>query len=153
MRLQDIREATDDEQITSILITAHEKRSLKNKGSAREVPVVLFGLTALHAQKDEAHALDSDYLFPRYNEAEKTNSNSASAATNKRMKALGFEDHSSHNLRHTSKRLMRDAGVTKDVTDIIHGHAGSTVADTYGRGVALGRMKEALEKGFEGLRG
>ena len=48
---------------------------------------------------------------------------------------------------------MRDAGVTKDVTDIIHGHAGSTVADTYGRGVALSRMKEALEKGFEGLRG
>ena len=36
---------------------------------------------------------------------------------------------------------------------IIHGHAGSTVADTYGRGVALGRMKEALEKGFEGSRG
>ena len=36
---------------------------------------------------------------------------------------------------------------------IIHGHAGSTVADTYGRGVALGRMKEALDKGFEGLRG
>ena len=24
------------------------------------------------------------------------------------------------------------------------------MADTYGRGVALGRMKEALEKGFEG---
>ena len=47
---------------------------------------------------------------------------------------------------------MRDAGVTKDVTDIIHGHAGSTVADTYGRGVALGRMQEALEKGFEGLK-
>ena len=151
LRLQDIREATDDEQVTSILITAHEKRSLKNKGSAREVPVVLFGLTALQAQKEEAQALDSDYLFPRYNKAKKTNSNSASAATNKRMKALGFEDHSSHNLRHTSKRLMRDAGVTKDVTDIIHGHAGSTVADTYGRGVALGRMKEALEAAFEGL--
>ena len=46
---------------------------------------------------------------------------------------------------------MRDAGVTRDVTDIIHGHAGSTVADTYGRGVALSRMKEALDKGFEGL--
>ena len=82
-----------------------------------------------------------------------TSPESISAATNKRMKALGFEDHSSHNLRHTSKRLMRDAGVTKDVTDIIHGHAGSTVADTYGRGVALSRMKEALEKGFQGLRG
>ena len=152
LRLEDIRESTADEQITSILITAHEKRSLKNKGSAREVPVVLFGLTALQAQKEEAQALNSDYLFPRYNKAKKTNSNSASAATNKRMKALGFEDLSAHNLRHTSKRLMRDAGVTKDVTDIIHGHAGSTVADTYGRGVALGRMKEALEKGFEGLR-
>ena len=113
--------------------------------------MVLFGLTALQAQKDEAQVLDSDYLFPRYNKAKKTNSNSASAATNKRMKALGFEDHSSHSLRHTSKRLMRDAGVTKDVTDIIHGHAGSTVADTYGRGVALGRMQEALEKGFEGV--
>ena len=26
------------------------------------------------------------------------------------------------------------------------------MADTYGRGVALSRMKEALEKGFEGLK-
>jgi len=34
---------------------------------------------------------------------------------------------------------------------IIHRHAGSTVAVTYGREVARGRMKEALEKGFEGL--
>ena len=62
-----------------------------------------------------------------------------------------FQDISTQNLRHTSKRIMRDAGVTRDVTDIIHGHAGSTVADTYGRGVALSRMKEALDKGFEGL--
>ena len=35
---EDIRESTADEQITSILITAYGKRSLKNKGSAREVP-------------------------------------------------------------------------------------------------------------------
>lgn len=45
----------------------------------------------------------------------------------------------------------RDTGNSTGSCFIIHGHAGSTVADTYGRGVALGRMKEALEKGFEGL--
>ena len=45
----------------------------------------------------------------------------------------------------------RDTGNSTGSCLIIHGHAGSTVADTYGRGVALGRMKEALEKGFEGL--
>ena len=46
---------------------------------------------------------------------------------------------------------VSDTGNGTGSCSIIHGHAGSTVADTYGRGVALGRMKEALEKGFEGL--
>ena len=83
--------------------------------------MVLFGLRPA-SSKGKLRRLIA--LFPRYNKAKKTNSNSASAATNKRMKALGFEDLSAHNLRHI-KRLMRDAGVTKDVTDIIHGHSGA----------------------------
>ena len=41
----------------------------------------------------------------------------------------------------------------QEVGDIIHGHAGSTVADTYGRGVAMERMKEALEATLDGLDG
>lgn len=143
LRIEDIRER-DVEGITSVNITGHAKRRLKNKGSEREVPVILFGLKALKTQMDEAQATESEYIFPRYNKAEKTNSNSASAAANKRMKALGFEEYSAHNLRHTVKRLMRDAGVPQDLRDAVQGHSAQSVAELYGRGVALTRMKEVL---------
>ena len=148
VRLEDVREDVAA-GITSLNITGHEKRRLKNKGSEREVPVVLFGLTALKAQVDQAQASKSDYLFPRYNKTEKTNSNSASAAVNKRMKALGFKEFSAHNLRHTVKRLMRDAGVPQDLRDAVQGHGGQSVAETYGRGVALGRLGKALMAALE----
>ena len=141
--------------ITFVSLEVNDARGLKNAGSKREVPVVGFGLDALLRQLEEAETRypTSEFLFERYNRAARTNGNSASGAFGKRLKALrpSFQDISTQNLRHTSKRIMRDAGVTKDVTDIIHGHAGSTVADTYGRGVALSRMKEALEAAFEGL--
>ena len=118
LRLEDVREE-GAAGITSLNITGHEKRRLKNNGSEREVPVVLFGPTALKAQVDQAQASKGDYLFPRCNKTEKTNPNSASAAVNKRMKAMGFEELSAHNLRHTVKRLMRDAGVPKDLRDAV----------------------------------
>lgn len=143
LRLEDVREDAS-EGITSINIVGHSKRRLKNRGSAREVPVVLFGLTALRAQEHEAVTGKSEYLFPRYNKTERTNANSASAAVNKRMKALGFGEYSAHHLRHTVKRLMRDAGVPQDLRDAVQGHGGQSVAESYGRGVALVRMKDAL---------
>ena len=67
------------------------------------------------------------------------------------MKALGFEEFSAHNLRHTVKRLMRDAGVPKDLRDAVQGHGGQSVAETYGRGVALGRLEMALMGALENL--
>jgi integrase len=153
LRKEDVHHATE-EGTTFVSLEAHDARGLKTAGSRREVPVVSFGLRALLDQLHDAEANEgSVFLFERYNRKGKTNGGSASAALGKRIKAVGpsFKDLAAHNLRHTSKRLMRNAGVTKDISDIIHGHAGSTVADTYGRGVALERMKEALEAAFEGL--
>ena len=46
---------------------------------------------------------------------------------------------------------MRDAGVPQDLRDAVQGHGGQSVAEHYGRGVALGRMREALEGAFGGL--
>ena len=39
----------------------------------------------------------------------------------------------------------------QESSSFTHIHAGSTVAGAYGRGVALGRMKAALEAALEGL--
>ena len=39
---------------------------------------------------------------------------------------------------------MRDAGVPQDLGDAVQGHGGQSVAEQYGRVVALGRVKEAL---------
>ena len=153
LRKEDVHQSTDG-QMTFVSLEVHNARGLKTAGSRREVPIVSFGLRALSDQLHDATTNHSSvFLFERYNRRETTSGGSASAALGKRIKAVGpsFKDLAAHNLRHTSKRLMRNAGVTKDISDIIHGHAGSTVADTYGRGVALGRMKAALEAALEGL--
>jgi integrase len=153
LRKEDVHR-TKDGGTTFVSLEVHDSRGLKTAASKRDVPIVGFGLRALADQLSDAHTKQgSGFLFERYNRKETTSGGSASAALGKRMKALGpsFQDTSAHNLRHTSKRLMRDVGVTKDISDIIHGHAGSTVADTYGRGVAMERMKEALEAALDGL--
>ena len=46
---------------------------------------------------------------------------------------------------------MRDAGVPKDLRDAVQGHGGQSVAETYGRGVALGRLERALTGALENL--
>ncbi len=56
-----------------------------------------------------------------------------------------------HSLRHTVKQRLRDVGVPKDIRDAIQGHAGGDAAETYGLGVALRVMREALEKAFQGF--
>ena len=61
-----------------ITIKAHPWRSLKNKGSARVVPLVGHALWAAKRIK-KAAAKGQRFAFPRYNTTGKTNANSASA--------------------------------------------------------------------------
>ena len=69
-----------DEDIPYVDIKPHPWRSLKTKGSQRQVPLV--GASLWAAQRISANA-SSCFAFPRYTDSERCNANSASNALNK----------------------------------------------------------------------
>ncbi|WP_370809172.1 hypothetical protein [Bilophila wadsworthia] len=59
-----------------------------------------------------------------------------------------------HSFRHTFKRTMRDAGIDGKLTDALQGHAGTSIADSYGRdaegmGYSMPVLFRALCEGME----
>ena len=60
--------------------------------------------------------------------------------------SLGIEK-STHSFRHAMKDRLRDAGVREEVQRALMGHEGSrSVADGYGSGFTLVRLREAMHK-------
>lgn len=51
-----------------------------------------------------------------------------------------------HSLRHTAKDLFRDAGISKEVSDFITGHAQGDVSGKYGVGPSLKARYEAINR-------
>jgi integrase len=103
LALDDIRL---DDAVPHIVIKVHPWRSLKNKPSARLVPLVGSSLWAARRIKETAISGQA-FAFPRYNKKDKTNADSASAALNKWIKTTLQQDHIVHELRHT---LAQGAG-------------------------------------------
>ena len=128
-----------------ITIKPHPWRSLKNKGSARGVPLVGQALWAAKRVKTTA-SKDQRFAFPRYTKDEKTNSGSASAALNKWIKTTVNVDHTVHELRHTMADRLRDVQCPQDIRFSIGGWALKGVGETYGRGYGLRVMAEWLQK-------
>ena len=87
------------------------------------------------------------YAFPRYIVEGNCETNSPSATLNKFMRTKGLP-HTVHELRHTMRDRLRDAGVTKDLQDAIGRWGKEDVGSTYGKGYGLQRLKEALLKTF-----
>ena len=73
-----------DEEIPYVDIKPHPWRSLKTKGSQRQVPLV--GASLWAAQRIGANA-SSCFAFPRYTDNTRCNANSASNALNKWLHA------------------------------------------------------------------
>ncbi|NMT63548.1 DUF6538 domain-containing protein [Marinobacter orientalis] len=129
-----------DHEVPHINLQDNEWRTLKNDSSARLVPLV--GV-ALHAAKRAvaAHAGGHEALFPNY--AKPRGNDTASAATNKRLKAWAI---TSHCFRHAMIDRLRNADVTKDARGAIVGHGKSDTEDDYGKGRALRKKQEALQQ-------
>ena len=79
------------------------------------------------------------------------NDNSSSAAVNKWLKALEFDEISPHHLRYTVKRLIRHAELTKDLLDAVQRHGDESVAETCGRELALTWLTKTLTEAFRVL--
>lgn len=129
-----------DHEVPHINLQDNEWRTLKNDSSARLVPLV--GV-ALHAAKKAvaSHAGEHEALFPNY--AKSRGNDTASAATNKRLKPWAI---TSHCFRHAMIDRLKNADVTKDARGAIVGHGKSDTEDHYGKGRALRKKQEALQK-------
>ena len=73
-----------DCEIPHIDLKPHAWRTLKTKGSQRQIPLVGASLWAVRRVQETNTA--SPYAFPKYTSARGTNGNSASAAINKWLK-------------------------------------------------------------------
>ena len=93
-----------DEDIPHVDIKPHPWRSLKTKGSQRQVPLVGASLWATHRIRANA---SSCFAFPRYTDSERCNANSASNALNKWIQANFRDDIVMHGFRHAMRDRLR----------------------------------------------
>lgn len=120
------------------------KRTLKNRNSARDVPLIPICVDLIRKQAGEAKGI---YLFPRYNDGKSApKAGSASATINKWLSDNLEIEKTTHSFRHTMKDLFRNADITEDVSEQILGHGAQTISQRYGRGLAMAKRLEALEK-------
>jgi integrase len=140
------QDCTFVQRIPCIRITPYEKRTLKTSNSTRVVPLIP------EAQEIIVRAInrsETDALFPRYNNLiDKPKADSASTYASKWLKELTQTDKTTHIFRHTLRDKFRNADITKDLQDEIHGGAKQNIADTYGEGSSVVRKLKALKKAW-----
>jgi integrase len=135
-----------DAEVPHILIRPYEAlgRTLKTPGSERAVP--LLGLSHWAAKQAMAASGGSDWLFPRYASDGDIRATHASNTVNKWIRGtLGIKK-TTHSARHSMRDLLRNSGCSEEIAKALLGHGSRSVADSYGAGFTLQRLKEALEK-------
>ena len=110
----------------------HPWRSLKTASSARVIPLV--GSAKWAAERILAQPADSEFAFPNYNDGQRTNANSASAALNKWLKIKIGTDYTIHSFRHSMRDRLRAVECPSDVIDQIGGWLTQGVGASYGLG-------------------
>ena len=134
-----------DEDIPYINLTPHLWRSLKTKGSQRQIPLVGASLWAAQRIKNNPH---HTFAFPRYNTTSSTNANSASAAINKWLKPRVPEGCVIHSFRHSLRDRLRAVQCPSDMIDQIGGWSTAGVGQAYGAGYSLEKKWEWLGRLF-----
>lgn len=125
------------------------EKSLKTAGSEREIPVhpilIKLGLTR-HVQR--MIAIGEFRIFPdiRGNGAEVTAA--YSKWFGRFLTKLGITSSQKvfHSFRHTFKDACRNGGVPREIAEVLMGHAGRTVGDSYGSGFSLETLHSEIKK-------
>ena len=125
-----------DEDISYINLTPHPWRSVKTKGSQRQIPLVGVLLWAAQRIKSNPH---HTLAFPRYNATSTTNANSASAAINKWLKPKVPEGCVIHSFRYSLRDRLRAVRHPSDMVDQIGGWSTAGVGQAYGEGYTIER--------------
>jgi integrase len=105
---------------------------LKTSSSKRLLPLV--GSSKWAAERILAHSTDSRFAFPNYNDGERTNANSASAALNKWLKSKIGRGYTIHSFRHSMRDRLRAVECPSEIIDQIGGWRTHGVGNSYGKG-------------------
>jgi integrase len=118
--------------ILCVNIRPHPWRSLKTSRSERMVPLV--GSSKWAAERILAQSTDSRFAFPNYNDGQRTNANSASAALNKWLKSKIRRGYTIHSFRHSMRDRLREVECPSEIIDQIGGWLTYGVGNRYGNG-------------------
>ena len=133
-----------DEKVPHIDLKPHSWRTLKTKGSERQIPLV--GASLWAAQRIKQTNSDSPFAFPKYTSDKGTNANSASAAINKWLKPRVPEGCVIHSFRHSLRDRLRAVQCPSDMIDQIGGWATAGVGQSYGEGYGLQLLHVEIKK-------
>jgi integrase len=132
-----------DDDIPYVDIKPHTWRSLKTKGSQRQVPLV--GASLWAAQRIKANT-SSCFAFDRYTDNSRCNANSASNALNKWIQANFRDDIVMHGFRHAMRDRLRAVSCPSEIIDQIGGWSPGKVGEGYGNGFDLRAVANSLEQ-------
>ena len=124
-----------ENEVPYIDLKPHAWRSLKTKGSQRQIP--LAGASLWAANRIKETNTNNPYAFPRYTSAKGTNANSESAAINKWLKPRVPEGCVIHSFRHSLRDCLRAVQCPSDIIDQIGGWTTAGVGQKYGEGFQL----------------
>ena len=122
----------ENDGILCVNIRPHPWRSLKTASSERIIPLV--GSAKWAAERILAQPANSEFAFPNYNDGQRTNANSASAALNKWLKTKIGDGYTIHSFRHSMRDRLRAVECPSDVIDQIGGWLTHGVGASYGLG-------------------
>ena len=136
----------EQDGILCVNIRPHPWRSLKTLSSKRLVPLV--GSSKWAAEQILAQSADSRFAFPNYNDGQRTNANSASAALNKWLKSKIGQGYTIHSFRHSMRDRLRAVECPSEIIDQIGGWLTHGVGNSYGNGYKTLTVYKWLNKSF-----
>jgi integrase len=134
----------EQDGVRCVNIRPHPWRSLKTASSARLIPLV--GSAKWAAERILEKPDGSEFAFPNYNDGQRTNANSASAALNKWLKTKIGRSYIIHSFRHSMRDRLRAAECPSDVIDQICGWLTPGVGNSYGFGYPTCLLKLHIDK-------
>jgi len=131
-----------EHEIPHIDLIPHKARTLKTPSSKRKIPLVG---ASLWAAKQALATSTGEYIFPRYTNSNKCNSNSASAAINKWLKKLIGQDYVIHGFRHGYRDRLRNINTPTEMIDQLGGWSMQTAGQNYGAGFNLENLHKQMQ--------
>ena len=134
----------EQDGILCVDIRPHPWRSLKTANSTRLIPLV--GSAKWAVERILGQPANSKFAFPNYNDGERTNANSASAALNKWLKIKIGPAYTIHGFRHSMRDRLRAVECPSDVIDQIGGWLTQGVGNSYGEGYLVNILVKQMAK-------